>query len=398
MAEGKEDIGAMAELSKPCSETRKSWRSRLSALVLLRRRFIKVQKPVQKPVQPVQQPLPQPLPQQLPQPLSITPNELEKRVKEKEKEKTLSLSDLPNEILLLIAESLESPLRISRLLQASRHLTSLLTPLLHQHAVLDKDEIPALHWAARRGHVGLVRTLLQKGINVDLTDPQHRGWTSLHLAAGEHESVVKVLLEWGANVSFRDRFDETPLYRATSRPDNLGIVKMLLEAGANIHDQNFHGDGPLHRAVRHKVLYPAMVKLLLDMGADVSLKNGFGETAVHVAGKCPDFKESFILLLEKGDALDCVDNNGQTVLHYAVVRRSHHLLPSMRSGDFKLNVNIQDRDGRTPLHLASMNGDMEWVEVLMKRGADSGIEDYQGHTALDYEKTWAREQLMDDDD
>lgn len=368
----------MTELSKPCSETKKSWRSRLSALVLLRRRFIKVQ----KPVQPVQQ--------LLPQPLSIAPNEsqheLEKGVKEKGGKKPLSLSDLPNEILLLIAESLESPLHISRLLQISRHLTSLLTPLLHQHAVLDKDKIPALHWAARRGHVGLVRTLLQKGVNVDLTDPQHRGWTALHLAAEEHEPVVRVLLECGANVSFRDRFDETPLYRATSRPDNLGIVKMLLEAGANIHDQNFHGDGPLHRAVRHKVLYPAMVKLLLDMGADVSLKNGFGETAVHVAGKSPDSIESLILLLEKGDALDCTDSNGKTVLHYAVVRRSHHLLSSMRSRDFKFNVNIQDRDGRTPLHLATMNGNMEWVEFLMKRGADSRTKDYQGQTALDYEK------------
>ncbi|KAI5843834.1 ankyrin repeat-containing domain protein [Morchella snyderi] len=375
---------AMTEAHKPCSETSKSWRSRLLALVLLRRRFIKVQ----KRVQPVQQ--------SLRQPLSITPNESQYELVNGAEEKPLSFLDLPNEILLLIAESLESPLHISRLLQTSRRLTSLLTPLLHQHGVRDKDGIPALHWAARRGHVGLVRTLLQKGINVDLTDPQHRGWTALHLAAEEHESVVRVLLEYGANVSFRDRFDETPLYRATSRPDNLGIVKMLLEAGANIHDQNFHGDGLLHRAVRHQVVYPAMVKLLLDLGVDVSLKNGFGETAVHVAGKSSDFTEALILLLEKGDALDCVDSNGKTVLHYVVVCRSRHLLSSMRPGDFKLNVNIQDRDGRTPLHLAMINGNMEWVEFLMKRGADSLIKDYQGQTVLDYQKTWIRDQLMDD--
>ena len=107
-----------------------------------------------------------------------------------------------------------------------------------------KDESP-LMLASLRGHLDLVRKLIDRGADVNKT-----GWTPLH-------------------------------YAATS--GHLAIMEALLENHAYIDAESPNGTTPLMMAANYGT--PAAVKLLLEAGADSSLRNQLGMTAIDFALK-----------------------------------------------------------------------------------------------------------------
>ena len=107
-----------------------------------------------------------------------------------------------------------------------------------------KDESP-LMLASLRGHLDLVRKLINRGADVNKT-----GWAPLH-------------------------------YAATS--GHVEIMELLLENHAYIDAESPNGTTPLMMAALYGT--PASVKLLLDSGADAVLRNQLGMTAIDFANK-----------------------------------------------------------------------------------------------------------------
>lgn len=70
------------------------------------------------------------------------------------------------------------------------------------------ESVSLLHVAAEKGHVELIRYLLEKGIKVDATATiPGRGLrvTALHFASfNGHAAAVKILVEFGANLNLAD--------------------------------------------------------------------------------------------------------------------------------------------------------------------------------------------------
>lgn len=104
----------------------------------------------------------------------------------------------------------------------------------------------ALMMAAIKGHLALVRKLLERGAAV-----QKDGWTALHYAA------------------------------SAALPDSLAIVQLLVRKGAQIDAPSPNGTTPLMMAAQYSS--EDVVAQLLKYGADPRAKNQRGWTAVDFA-------------------------------------------------------------------------------------------------------------------
>ena len=133
------------------------------------------------------------------------------------------------------------------------------TPSLHRVIELgaiqdldaqDEEGVTALAWAALRGDIATMQTLLSAGANPDLRDAS--GETSLGLAAcSTNPEGIKLLLLHGAAVVPNKRL-VSPVNRAVIRQDDESYLEPFVEFG--LHHKWFHepddvGDTPLLLAV-----------------------------------------------------------------------------------------------------------------------------------------------------
>ena len=118
---------------------------------------------------------------------------------------------------------------------------SIVTMLLNAKAsvkakIASSEVEPALHVAARAGHLHVVQELLAHGADVDA---KYSGHTALGLAAGSgHLDVVQTLIKFGADVNGNTNFTSadpqtSPISIAASSR-RLEIVKFLVGHGANL--------------------------------------------------------------------------------------------------------------------------------------------------------------------
>lgn len=114
----------------------------------------------------------------------------------------------------------------------------------------DDQKLTLLHHAAFAGNEAFVRLLLEahamQPVNIDATDAE--GWTPLHYAADRgHAGVLRQLLEEGANVNARDTMKRTPLHLA-ALSGRKEAVEALLKEGASKTAKNVAGMTPLECA------------------------------------------------------------------------------------------------------------------------------------------------------
>jgi ankyrin repeat protein len=309
---------------------------------------------------------------------------------------------MANELLILVAESLKQK-DLNYLLQANRHLAGLLTPLLHEFAVEDKDGLTALQWASGKGYEPLAKIVLSRGADVNARNPSD-GKMPLHFAAGGgHEEVVRLLVENRADVGAADgaivrvplwpgrtsrsegdgwgrEFGNTALHYAAER-GAAGIVSALLDAGADVNAFDKGGQSALHEAARRG--HVAVVKVLLDNGADIEGQGHEGEKPVQSA--IDGRNEAVVwLLIDHGAAVNAIDRRSDTVLHYAAGEGMESVVKLLiqKGGDvLAVDDNIQ-----TVLHRAALGGNPAVVKILLKSGVDPEAIDKFGCTALDVAK------------
>jgi ankyrin repeat protein len=128
--------------------------------------------------------------------------------------------------------------------------------------------------------VNTVKILFTRTNEKCTTDDQYRDTPLIYAAARGHVEVVRGLLEGGANIEKANANQWTALHAAAWK-GHLEVCRLLLDLGAKVDPVDKWGDTPLHDAARFGHL--SVAKLLVERGADVRLKNNDGRTASDMA-------------------------------------------------------------------------------------------------------------------
>ena len=255
-----------------------------------------------------------------------------------------------------------------------------------------------LHIATQgENSIEIVELLLKCGADVNARNKD--GWTPLHFAAKgkNHLEIVKKLLHFADNGKNRigivnkllsagtgeseekkenkNITGQTPLLLAVAS-NNLEIVKSLLIAGANIDSQDVEGNTALHLASRESdPMYNEMVEFLIFCGADTSIQNGQGQQAIDLAIQ-DDKKAIFNNFLEAGE------EKGKSKKDFLLTKAFNEQrwdIVTILSGNgkvprkmFNLDVEGQNLDGDTPLHMAVEDEDEDLVSFVLDNGPKSG--------------------------
>ena len=180
--------------------------------------------------------------------------------------------------------------------------------------------------AAEKGHLAVVKLLLDHGANIERRDS--KGWSPLSYAAETgHEAVVELLLYHGANTEAGDKDGGTPLSYAAGNGHD-AVVKLLLDHGASIERRDSKGWSPLSYAAGNG--HDAVVLLLLKRGANVEANDKDGRTPLSYAAETGHVAVAR-LLLERGAAIEAEDKDGGTPLSYAAGNGHEAVVRLLRS-------------------------------------------------------------------
>ncbi len=244
---------------------------------------------------------------------------------------------------------------------------------------------PPLVDAAKSGDKEALRSLLQKGTDVNATEGD--GSTALHWASYRDDiEAADLLIRAGAKVNAANDLGATPLWTACQNGSE-AMVRRLLAAGANPNAKLLRGETSL--MVASRVGSAVVADQLLAKGADVNARAARNQTALMwaVAQKHPDVVK--VLLAHRADVnarsdawtdVEAVPPHGNLEYNKAIPHGGDTpLLFAARVGDLEsakllvaagANVNDTDSWGVSVTDLAAHSGFADVVEFVLDQGAD----------------------------
>ncbi len=248
-----------------------------------------------------------------------------------------------------------------------------------------------LLFAIRDGNVAMMRLVLDRGADVNLSSGNHTTPLLIALLNGQ----VGIATSWltkGADVNATDDYHRGALFAAidlrnfnhekygdlpTDGQDPLDLIKVLLKKDANpnlktdtvpVHGLmqfdaswvNFDGETPFVRAALSGDI--EVMRLLLENGADPNIATTQGSTALMAASGInwipgqtytrseADYVQAVKLCIERGAPVNASNTLGLTAMHGAANRGWTSIMQIL--ADHGAKVDAKDKEGRTPMIFA----------------------------------------------
>jgi ankyrin repeat protein len=135
----------------------------------------------------------------------------------------------------------------------------------------DKDGVAALHYAAGRGELSMMKVLIKNGANVNIKN-NYIGNTPLHYAVGKGNiEIFKCLINNNANINVKNKNGSTILHQTSDNDkEHIELGKFLIVNGMNVNAKSNVGATPLHHAAYNG--HQKLAKLFIENGANVNAK------------------------------------------------------------------------------------------------------------------------------
>lgn len=262
------------------------------------------------------------------------------------------------------------------------------------------DKFTPLLFATQSGHLNAVRSLVQRGANVNDAAPDGTSALVMAIANGHYE-LAAYLLDKGADPNAAHQGWNALVQVVRTRNPSVGQAPPLVPTGnmtsmqcaVKLLEHGVDVNAPIEKQIRDryrthldmvggtaylmaaKASDSEMMRLLLDHGADPSITTELGRTALMVAagidmwyidedsGANEDAVEAVKVALDAGADVNAIDDDGDSALHGAAFRGSNEIVQLLVSRGAKLDV--KNYLGFTPLMIA--NGDQRISCNLQRR-------------------------------
>jgi ankyrin repeat protein/predicted DNA-binding WGR domain protein len=251
----------------------------------------------------------------------------------------------------------------------------------------------ALHLLSKSASPEMLSLLISYKIDINHQDFYGNTPLSKFLQHQKSCNLIKILLENNADPNICNYQKDFPIH-ITVNSDDLDVTRVLSEFKAELNVVNQTGSTPLMLAA-HKRSHK-MVRLLCELGADVNFAGGKNKTPLHIAFNYAEVSSNASfniesILLINGANINAVDSSNRSPLHYTFVKMKFkndvsHIDPietvSSACSRKDIDVNIQDKYLRTPLHYAARRGALTSTMFLLSKGALIDIQDCDNNTPL----------------
>ncbi|XP_019338401.1 fibronectin type 3 and ankyrin repeat domains protein 1 isoform X1 [Alligator mississippiensis] len=213
-----------------------------------------------------------------------------------------------------------------------------------------------LHRAVSMNDVEAVLNILQRGhVKVDV--PDKLGFTALMVASQKgYDRLVEILVEKGTDVNQKNGSGKDSLMLACFA-GHLNIIKYLKVQGASWEARDLGGCTALHWAVDGG--HCEVVEWMINDGCQVDTKDTCLEWTPLMRVSAVTGKKDVASLLIKAGA----------------------------------DVNVKDKDGKTPLMVAVLNNHEELIQLLLESGANPTVKNEYGKGLLEMARSFHRQGL-----
>jgi len=222
---------------------------------------------------------------------------------------------------------------------------------------------------------------LDSGADPNLSDKS--GTTALMIAAmlGQTD-YSNLLVAYRADINLKSTDGSNALFLA-SMNGHTDIVKTLLEKGARPDSLDTDGTSALVITARDEIADSINRKLYRGLNKDFSTsENLTAMIATHGDGAL-----EAVNIADLKESIDDVIASSERATAFIKAFRSGHV--NVVKVFLKKNARIDPHKTAryTDLMVASMNGHAEIVRMLLERGANPGLKDNNGKTAIDHAKS-----------
>ena len=258
--------------------------------------------------------------------------------------------------------------------------------------ILDIEDHNILHMVAYKAHLEITRVLLAHSwaTKAHINARNKNGQTPLHLASQYHDryghrldcnrpSIAALLLKFGADVDAQDNDNMTPLHCTIEHSTYSGAVKMLIEMEGRGEYRRHLDPLPLESrwqpsSVEASFYYRTCNWTIYAKGYD-------NMTLLVRTSEYFKSGSAAQLLLERGASVHTRNKDGRTPLHLASKHELYDVVALLIK--FGADVNAQDNNNMTPLHCAI---DSYWsfvaAQLILDHGANIHLRDKNGQTPL----------------
>ena len=217
--------------------------------------------------------------------------------------------------------------------------------------------------AASSGNTKMIEYLIRKGVSMKTLDLQERN--CLFYATDSYDVGV-MLAGRGADLTHRDLTGTTAMHMlARSGIVFTDIIKSL-RINVNIKDSN--GRLPLHLAAIGG--QGDACNALLTLGAAVNAKDDDMATPLHLAAETDEAITAINALVEGNAEVNALDGLGRVALHRAANSGLvTNIVALCETAGGHLGLDIGDKDGNNPLHLAATAGYLQVIRAMFSKGA-----------------------------